>query len=94
MNESAYWQAVNSSNIQKTDKVWKLTIPFEQKIDALSLGRIQEFSRKLTATNGYTTLSFQDVSHGGAKRYSANILLTKEYAKPDIIEISKKLPPS
>ncbi|UXE61897.1 MAG: DUF4365 domain-containing protein [Woronichinia naegeliana WA131] len=87
----AYWQAVNSSNVQKTGIGWKLIIPFAQKIDALSLERIQEFSRKLTATNGYTILSFQDVSHGGAKRYSANILLTKEYAKPDIIEISKKI---
>lgn len=87
----AYWQVVNSSNIQKTDKAWKLTIPFEQKIDAISLGRIQEFSRKLTAANGYITLSLQDVSHGNAKRYSANILLTREYAKPDIVEISKKI---
>jgi hypothetical protein len=87
----AYWQVVNSTNIQKTDKAWKLAIPFEQKIDAPSLGKIQEFSRKLTATNGYTTLSFQDFSHGNAKRYSANILLTKEYAKPDIIEILRRI---
>ena len=89
--QTAYWQAVSSSNIRKTDKAWKLIIPFSQKIDVLSLERIQELSRKLTATNGYTVLSFQDVSHGGAKRYSANILLAKEYAKPDIIEISKKI---
>jgi hypothetical protein len=87
----AYWQAVNSSNVQKTDKAWKLTIPFKQKIDALSLERIQELSRKLTATNGYTILSFEDASHAGAKRYSANVLLAKEYARPDIIEISKRI---
>jgi len=88
--QTAYWQAVSSSNIQKTNKAWKLIIPFSNKIDTLSLERIQELSRKLTATNGYTILSFHG-SHGGAKRYSANILLAKEYAKPDIIEISKKI---
>ncbi|WP_293156145.1 MULTISPECIES: DUF4365 domain-containing protein [unclassified Microcoleus] len=87
----AYWQAVNSSNVQKTNKAWKLIIPFEQQINILSLKKIQEFSRKLTATNGYTILSFQDVSHRGAKRYSANILLSKEYAKPDMIEIARKI---
>ena len=87
----AYWQAVNSSNVQKTNKAWKLIIPFEQQINILSLKKIQEFSRKLTATNGYTILSFRDLSHGGAKRYSANILLSKEYAKPDMIEIVRKI---
>ncbi|MBD1885048.1 DUF4365 domain-containing protein [Microcoleus vaginatus] len=89
--EIAYWQAVNSSNVQKTNKAWKLIIPFEQQINILSLKKIQEFSRKLTATNGYTILSFRDLSHGGAKRYSANILLSKEYAKPDMIEIVRKI---
>lgn len=89
--EIAYWQAVNSSNVQQTNKAWKLIIPFEQQINILSLKKIQEFSRKLTATNGYTILSFQDLSHGGAKRYSANILLSKEYAKPDMIEIARKI---
>lgn len=87
----AYWQAVNSSNVQKTNKAWKLIIPFEQQINIQSLEKNQEFSRKLTATNGYTILSFQDVSHVGAKRYSANILLSKEYAKPDMIEIARKI---
>lgn len=89
--QTAYWQSVSSSNIQKTDKAWKLIIPFAQKIDTLSLEKIQELSRKLTATNGYTILSLWDGSHGGAKRYSANILLAKEYAKPDIVEISKQI---
>lgn len=89
--EVAYWQAVNSNNVQKTEKAWKLIVPFRQKINAQSLEKIQEFSRKLTATNGYTTLSFQDVSHAGAKRYSANILLSKDYVKPDIVEVTRKI---
>jgi len=90
-SEVAYWQAVNISNVQKTDKAWKLIIPFKQQVNISSLEKIQEFSRKLTAASGYATLSFQDVSHSGAKRYSANILLSKEYAKPDITEIARKI---
>jgi len=63
----------------------------EQRIDELSLGKIKDFSKKLTAINGYTILSFQDVSHAGAKRYSANVLLSKEYSKPDIEKISREI---
>jgi Domain of unknown function (DUF4365) len=88
-DEIAYWQVVNSINVQKTEKAWKLIIPFNQKIDKASLEKIQAFSNKLTSTNDYTIFSLRDVSHGGAKRYSANIILTKEYTKPDIAEIAR-----
>jgi Domain of unknown function (DUF4365) len=88
-DEIAYWQVVNSITAQKTDKAWKLIIPFNQKIDKPSLEKIQAFSKKLTSANGYTILSFKDVSHGGAKRYSANIILNNEYTKPDIAEIAR-----
>jgi hypothetical protein len=87
----AYWQAINNNTVQKTNKAWKVIIPFEQKIDALALERIQQFSKKITATNEYTILYQRDVSHIGAKRYTANILLSKEYVKPDIIEIARKI---
>jgi Domain of unknown function (DUF4365) len=88
-DEIAYWQVVNSVNVQKTEKAWKLIVPFNQKIDKGSLEKIQVFSEKLTSTNAYTILSLKDVSHGMAKRYSANIILTKEYTKPDIAEIAR-----
>jgi hypothetical protein len=85
--EEAYWQAININTVQKTNKAWKVIIPFEQKIDTLALERIRQFSKKITATNEYTILSLQDVSHIEAKRYTANILLSKEYVKPDIVRI-------
>jgi hypothetical protein len=88
-DEIAYWQIVNNITVQKTDKAWKLIIPFNQKIDKPFLEKIQAFSKKLTSTNGYTILSLKDISHGGVKRYSANIILTKEYTKPDIAGIAR-----
>jgi Domain of unknown function (DUF4365) len=92
IEEVAYWQVVNSRNAQKTNKGWKLIIPFSQKIvDRISIDRINEFSKKLTAANGYTILSSKNVSHGILKRNSINILLNKEFTKLDIVEIVREV---
>ena len=87
----AYWQSVNSHTVQETKTAWKLIVPFLQKINSPSLEKIQGFSKKMTAINDYTILSFKDVSHAGAKRYSANVLLSREFAKPDIKGIIRKI---
>ena len=87
----AYWESVNSHTVKKTKKGWKLIVPFLQQIDTEALRKIQEFSRRMTAISGYTILSLTDVSHVGAKRYTANILLSREYTKPDITAIARKI---
>lgn len=89
--EIAYWQAVNSSNVQSTNKAWKLIVPFKQQVNVQSIEKIFDFFKKFTAPNAYTTLSLQDVSHGGSKRYSANIILNGDYTKFEIIEIIRKV---
>jgi len=87
----AYWQIVNKDTITKTPKNWKLYIPLTQKIDNSSVNLIKQFAKKLSAHRDYTILSFQDVSHKAAKRYSANILLNKEYSKPEIVSMVKSI---
>ena len=87
----AYWQIVNKHTITKTAKHWKLHIPLTQKIDISSVDFIKQFAKKLSALSDYTILSFLDVSHGAAKRYSANILLNKEYSKPEIVSMVKNI---
>ena len=87
----AYWQIVNKHTIIKTPKHWKLHIPLTQKIDNSSVNLIKQFAKKLSALSDYTILSFLDVSHGVAKRYSANILLNKEYSKPEIVSMVKNI---
>lgn len=87
----AYWQIVNKHTITKTEKNWKLHIPLIQKIDTSSVDFIKKFAKKLSALSDYTMLSFMDVSHGTAKRYSANILLNKEYSKPEIVSMVKNI---
>ena len=44
---------------------------------------------ELIVTNKYTILSFQDVSHGVAKRYSANLLVNGRITKSDVKQIVK-----
>lgn len=85
----AYWQVVNKNTVQNTGKDWKILIPFEHKVNESSKTQIEKFSEKLTATSDYTILSLRDVSHGQAKRYSANILLSKEFTKSEITRIIK-----
>jgi len=87
----AYWQIVNKHTITKTAKHWKLHIPLAQKIDTSSVDLIKQFAKKLSALSDYTILSLRDVSHGVAKRYSANILLNKEYSKPEIVSMVKNI---
>ncbi|MBG1268341.1 DUF4365 domain-containing protein [Nostoc sp. WHI] len=85
----AYWQVVNKNTVKNTGIDWKLLIPFEQKIDESSKIQIEKFSKKLTAASDYTILSLRDVSHGRVKKYSANILLSKEFTKSEITRIIK-----
>ncbi len=87
----AYWQIVNKHTITKTAKHWKLHIALTQKIDSSSVDLIKQFAKKLSALSDYTILSFRDVNHGVAKRYSANILLNKEYSKPEIVSMVKNI---
>jgi hypothetical protein len=87
IEQTAYWQIVNNNTVKKNKKGWKIIIPFKQKVDASSLDKIKEFSKKIVPTNGYTIFSLRDVSHSNAKRYAANILVNKEYSQPEIREI-------
>jgi hypothetical protein len=86
----AYWQTVSKDLVKSTGKGWKLTIPFENKISDATLGEIEATSRKMSPSSEYTILELGDGSTGVAKRYSANILLGREYSKPEILSIAKR----
>lgn len=46
---------------------------------------------ELVATRKYTVLSFEDVSHGAAKRYSANLLVNEPISKTNVKQIVKEV---
>ena len=85
----AYWQAVNNNTVQRTKKGWKLLIPIDRQVNSHALEQLKNLSQKIISAREYTELSLQDVSHGQAKRYSAKILLNREFTKDDIIQIIK-----
>jgi hypothetical protein len=47
--------------------------------------------KKLLAPRDYTILSFRNVSSGKTKHYSANVLLNREYSKPEIVDMVKDI---
>jgi len=86
---TAYWQAVNNNTVQRTKTRWKLLIPIDRQVNSHALEQLKNLSQKIISAREYTELSLQDVSHGQAKRYSAKILLNREFTKDDIIQIIK-----
>lgn len=86
----AYWQTVSKDFVKSTGKGWKLIIPFRNKVSDATLEEIEAISRKIAPSSEYTILELGDGSTGLAKRYSANILLGREYSKPEILSIAKR----
>lgn len=86
---TAYWQAVNNNTVQRTNKGWKLLIPLDRQVNSHTLEQLKKLSQKIISAREYTELSLQDKSHSQAKRYSAKILLNREFTKDDIIQIIK-----
>lgn len=90
-SENCYWQSVNEDTVKRTGKGWKLVVPFNQNIDEVSKNALRKLNGEIIIGNKYTILSFQDISHGLAKRYSANILLNQEMMRIDITTLIRNL---
>lgn len=49
------------------------------------------YRKRMASGSHYTILSLSDSSHAGAKRYSAKVLLNKEFSKPEIVDAIKSI---
>lgn len=87
----AYWQIINKYTVEVTGKNWKTRIPLTQKIDESSVILIRQYATKIVTLNDYTVTELQDTRHGGAKRYIAKILLNKEFSRPEMITLARKI---
>lgn len=90
-NKVVYWQIVSKYIAQKTKKGWKINIPLTQQVNNSSVDLIKQHAKKLSTLNDYTIISLKDISHGMTKRYSANILLSKEHTKPELVKLIKNI---
>lgn len=84
-SNTAYWQAVTAETVTSTGKRWKVTIPFNQKIDEGCKESLRKLAGVTIGMNNYIISSLRDTSHNAAKRYTANILLQSR-ATPDQVE--------
>ncbi len=90
--ETACWQVINKDNVTVTGKGWKIEIPLCQTIEETFKEAFEELAgRPIITTGKYTILSLQDASHGTAKRYSANILVSESSTATEIYQIIREV---
>jgi len=88
--KNIYWQKVLHENICKTEKGWKINIPYTQ---TLTKEFKADISKIYNNPNHYTEMNISDTSHGVARRASIKILVEHTYAtsKTSMREMIPKL---
>ncbi len=90
--KTAFWQVVNDDNAVITGKGWKIEVPYEQTVTASFKDTFEALSgNPIKPHENYSILSWRDVSHGNAKRYSANVLVSETSTKLDIFQIIREV---
>ena len=79
-----YWQHVTAETTVKTGKGYKIIVPFTQKLDSDSAGRLKDLLMPVIPASRYTVFRTDDVSHGTAKRYSFDIVVNGLTKKAEI----------
>ena len=85
--ETIYWQIILDSTVEKTGKSYKILVPLTQQVSQSSVDVISQYAKKLEVPSDYTLFNLEDASHGAAKRYTAKILLNKEFSKPELVHL-------
>lgn len=86
-----FWQSISTDTIEYTPKGWKITVPFEQQVNAGMHTDLRELVEIVEIVPNYTITNISDSSHGTAKRYSARITLTKQHSQAELLLIIRKL---
>ncbi|NER99844.1 MAG: DUF4365 domain-containing protein [Symploca sp. SIO1B1] len=88
---TAYWQVVDEETVISTGQGWKMIIPFSQKLERASQTALKSLCRSVFHSDSSSLLSLKDVSHGGAKRYSAELIIHGNRSQAEIIRVVKKV---
>lgn len=90
-DNSIYWQIINKSTICEQPKGWKILLPFTNRLDKENTEKLHSFCLFKLSNKSYSVLSFKDMSHGVAKRYSAEILLNRNLSNGEIVQLINSL---
>lgn len=87
----AYWQSIDKHALTYTGKGWKITIPYQQQVNAGMHTDLLRLVNQIQILPDYTITQISDNSHGAAKRYSARITLSKEHSQAELLQIIRIL---
>ena len=90
-DNSIYWQIITKNTIYKQPKGWKILLPFTNRLDKENTEKLHSFCLFKLSNKSYSVLSFKDMSHGVAKRYSAEILLNRNLSNGEIVQLINSL---
>lgn len=90
-NDIAYWQSITKHTISYTGKAWKVSVPFHQEVNVGMNNDLRRLANLVEIIPDYTVTKTSDNSHGGAKRYSARVTLSKEHSQAELLTIIRAL---
>ena len=89
--ETVYWQIINHDTAISTGTSYKFIVSSGQKIDRSSLTNLEDLLSPIVAGDRYTIFKTEDVSHGGAKRYSFDVVVNGKSTKSDVATIVRQV---
>ncbi len=89
--EIIYWERVAKDTIKSTGKGYKLAVPQVQKLDKDAREDLKDIVTPRIASNDYTLVSTEDISHGMAKRYSIRVALNRPMSKPELAAVIRDM---
>ena len=89
-SSEVYWQLISDGAVVSTGLGWKLLVPKSQTVNGASLESFRQLATRVVPVHRYTVLRQEDVSWGGAKRYSLDILLNGSLTKAEIASVLRQ----
>lgn len=90
-SSKVYWTHITEEKVIRTGKGWKITVPRSRCLDASALESLGRVAVNLKISRPYSQLSLDDVSHAGAKRYLATVLLNGDFPRDYTESLGREL---
>ncbi|XAG09910.1 DUF4365 domain-containing protein (plasmid) [Vibrio metschnikovii] len=90
-NNIAYWQSITKHTVKRTGKAWKVIVPFQQEVNVGMNNDLRRLAKLVEIIPDYTVTKTSDNSHGGAKRYTVRVTLSKEHSQAELLTIIRIL---
>lgn len=86
-----YWERVAKDTVESTGKGYKLAVPQQQRFEKTAREVLKDLVTPRVASNDYTLVSTEDLSHGMAKCYSIRVALNRPMTKPELAAVIRDM---